>query len=378
MDLGSHSIKMLQMKRVGSIVRVFASGRWRYPQQVRDDPTQRREGAVAAVRQMLRSGGFVGRGVVTALSCNDMVIKNMRLPSMPSDQMDHAIRWEAKDRFGFDVAPDQLNCLHAGQVRHGSESREEVIMMAVPREVIDAHLAMLSEMGLTPEHIDAEPVALFRTFERHLRRRSDEQSVSVIVDIGYASTRVIVARGRQIVFVKSIDVGGAKLNAAVSKQLGIPLQEAEELRMRVMGKTPAPTDEEAPSTDPQVRPQRDTVDWTLHDAVRAEIEMLGKEIALCLRYCSVTFRGLRPDGITLTGGQAHDPAVVNLLSEHLNLPCRVGLPLKGIDLSSVDLGSDRRATLAEWALCAGLAALNTDIPDVAHEDVDGHEDRLSA
>ena len=149
--------------------------------------------------------------------------------------------------------------------------------------------------------------------------------------------------------------------------------------MRVIGKPPAVTlDEEASPKDPQGQSLRNTVEWTLHDAVRAEIEMLGKEIALCLRYCSVTFRGLRPEEITLTGGQAHDPAVVNLLSEHLNLPCRVGLPLKGIDLSSVDLGSDRRATLAEWALCAGLAARNTQIPALAHEDRDGQQDRLSA
>ena len=378
LDLGSDSIKMLQMKRAGSIMRVTACGRLHYPRQVRDNPKRRRETAVSAVRQMLRSGGFVGRGVVTALSCKDMVIKNVRLPSMPPDQMDNAILWEAKERFGFDVAPDQLKCLHAGQVRQGSESREEVIMMAVSPQVIDEHLSLLSDMGLTPDRIEAEPVALFRSFERYLRRRSDEESVSVIVDIGYSATRVIVARGRQIVFVKSIDIGGAKLTEAVSKQLSIPLQEAEELRMRAVGQPAEESDTQEPSQDTQARSPRDTVDWTLHDAMRTEIEMLGKEIALCLRYCSVTFRGLRPKRITLTGGQAYDPAVVGLLSEHLNLPCSVGLLLKGFDLSSVDLGSDRRDTLSEWALCAGMAAHNANIPEVVYEDTDGHQDRLSA
>ena len=55
---------------------------------------------------------------------------------------------------------------------------------------------MLEAMGLRPEHIDAEPLAVFRPFERHLRRRADENAISVIVDIGHSGTKVIVARGQ--------------------------------------------------------------------------------------------------------------------------------------------------------------------------------------
>jgi Tfp pilus assembly PilM family ATPase len=99
---------------------------------------------------------------------------------------------------------------------------------------------------------------------------------------------------------------------------------------------------------------------------------------LCLRYCSVTFRGVRPSSVMLTGGEAHDPAVVSLLAEQLNIPCQVGQPLRGIDVSSVDLGGDRRSNLAEWTLCAGLAARAVEIPAAAGEDEDGNRDRLSA
>ncbi|HUU60291.1 MAG TPA: hypothetical protein VMZ50_12160, partial [Phycisphaerae bacterium] len=122
---------------------------------------------------------------------------------------------------------------------------------------------------------------------------------------------------------------------------------------------------------------RANVEWTVHDALRGEVEALAKEIALCLRYCSVTFRGLRPDRVTLTGGEAYDPAVRNLLQENLGIECVLGQPLKGIDVSDVDFENDRRATLAEWAVCAGLAARETRMMPYALEGKNAR-DRLPA
>ena len=400
LDLGADSVKMLQMRRSGRIVYVTACAKWRYPESVRGDPQEGRKAAVSAVREALRKGGFRGKEAVSCLSCVDLNIKSVRLPAMGPAELAKAAYAEARERFEFDVAPDQMSYLHAGSVRQGNETREEVVLMAAPRNVIDNHIGLLGEMGLCARSIDAEPVALFRVFERYLRRRSDEHAVSVIVEIGYRATRVVVARGRQIVFVKTIDIGGERLNEAVAKQLNVPVPEAVELRARMTRQRSEEAREapKAPATEagateagaaeagaaeagaPPAPPTalRDTVDWTLHDAIRGEVDLLGKEIALCLRYCSVTFRGVRPQSVTLTGGEAHDPAVVTLLGEHLNMPCAVAHPLRGIDTSAVDLGGDRRGRLAEWTLCAGLAARGVEMPAISREEEDGNPDRLSA
>ena len=384
-DLGADSIKMLQMKRVGAGVRVVACARWRYPLEARQDPARRRPLAVQAVKEILRVEPFRGRDVVSALPCRDLIIKNIRLASLAPADLDRAVRGEIQDRLGDGLDSSQISYLHAGPVRQGVETREEVIVLAAPRPAIEAHVGLLSDMGLRLLHIDAEPIALFRVFERFLRRKSDQQSVSVIVDIGCHGTRVVVARGRQIVFIKNVEIGGARLTEAVSKQLGLPLQEADDLRTRTASQeTEAPppdgVEPAAAPSDPAPAPPdlRRTVNWSLRDAIRGEVDLLAKEIALCLRYCSVTFRGLRPDAIILAGGEARDPAVAELLQEHLNLPCRVGQPLRGVDVSGVDLGGDRRSQMAEWALSVGLAARDADMPAGTLEDENGLRDRLLA
>ena len=373
LDLGSRSIRMMQLRRIGDSIHVMACDSWQYPSSVGTDPAQRRNAAIEVVRQMLHSGDFKGRQVITALSCSQLDIKNVRLPKMPSAQLDCAVRAEAEERYDFPITADQLNYLDAGEARDGNEFRREIIMLAVPQDVIDEHVSMISAMGLAPEHIDAGPVALFRVFERFLRRQSDEGAVSVAVDIGQSGTRVVVARGRDIAFIKAIDIGGQQLTESVARHANLDFEEASELRRRArhdhVQVEPEPGDEQSA--------ERSSVDWTIRDALRSEVEALTREVALCMRYCSVTFRGLRPSKVHLTGGEACDPTLVEMFQEQLGMECLVSSPLRGIDVSSVDLGVHRGGVPADWASCVGLAIRTVDVAEFGEED-DNEERRLSA
>jgi len=353
LDIGTDSIKMLQMRQVGEAVAVTACGRWPFPPLAGDDPAERRKLTIQGVRELLREGGFRGRRVVSALPCRQLKIKNVRLQSMPADELDEAVRYEAEERFGQPFAADQLHYLRAGQIRQGVDSYQELIILAAPGDVIESHLSMLAELPLRPQLIDAEPLAVFRPFERLLRRQADEDAISVVVDLGHTMTKVVVARGRQVVLIKSIPIGGRNFTDAVARQLNLPHDEAADLRTQIMRDRA----DRRRETDEQGQPEDgpDSVGWTILDAVRGEVEELAREIALCLRYCSVTFRGVRPRRVIMTGGQAYDPAMAHLLGEQLGVDCRIGHPLKGIDTSGVDFGSDRRGVLAEWSVCAGLA-----------------------
>ncbi len=376
LDIGADSIKMLQMCQSGGRVKVRAAERWHFPPPGDQDAAQRKELAVSAINDMLKKGRFRGRRVVSALRCDELHIKNIRLPRMPADELKRAVQWEAKERFGFDVASDQLNCINAGQVRQGSETRDEIIMLAATTEVIESHLDLLRQVSLTPEAIDAEPVALFRGFERYLRRRVDEEAVTVIVDIGHSATRVIVAQGRRIVLIKSIDIGGRRFTDAVAGQLNLTYPEARDLRLRKMNEYEQLADGGGDGQGGER--ERSSLEWSIHDAIRSEVESLAREIALCLRYCSVTFRGLRAKQITLTGGETYDQALVELLTTQLGSSAAVGEPLRGVDISAVDLGANRRATVTEWAVCAGLAFRGAFVAGDVDEEADDAERRLSA
>jgi type IV pilus assembly protein PilM len=349
LDMGASGVKLLQLQSAGGQTSVRAARRWDYPPDVTDEETRRRM-AVDAVRAMRREGTFAGRGVHTALACGrEVLIKNVRVGRAGGD-LAEAVRWEAEERFSFPMHSDRLRYLRAGEVRVGADSQEEVILLAVPAEAIDAHLSLVAAMGLEPQHVEVAPVASFRVYERYLRRQADEEIVSIIVDVGFSGTCVVVARGRQIVFIKNIEIGGQALSQAVADELEVSMGEARELRLRTMQNAAGGHGGEV--SEPALR---DSVNWTVRDAVRKVVEDLAREISLCLRYCAVTFRGLRPRQATLIGGEVYDPALVGILNEQLNVECHVGCPFRGVDTSEMATAGDRRETMTEWSVCMGLA-----------------------
>jgi type IV pilus assembly protein PilM len=375
LDVGTDSIKIMQLGEANGGLVARACGQWQFP-RVAGDPDKRSEMAIAAVREILRRGNFKGRRSVSSLSGSDVDIRNVRLQKLSRDEMEKALQWEAQDRFPFDVVSDRLKYIEAGQVRSGDETRSEIIMLAASEKAIEDHLAMLSAVGLEPEHIYPEPLALFRMAKRSLRRQADKDTVSVILDLGALASRVVVARGRDVVFIKVIDIGGQAFDEAVAAQLHLDLAEAVELRARVMQEHAKLLGGDRRSDHEEPEETRSDVDWTIRDAVRGKVEELAREIGLCLRYCSVTFRGLRPNTVLMAGGEVYDPAIAELLSDNLGIECNLAQPLRGIDVSHVMPGMGRRTPMCEWAVASGLAMRDQDIAPHRKEVKDDR--RLSA
>src|SRR5215471_10126459 len=99
----------------------------------------------------------------------------------------------------------------------------------------------------------------------------------MFVHIGTASTVVVIARGPEPWFVKYIELGGRQLDEAVANQLKMDLEEAGNLRRH--------------NGDRRADQQDREVARTVQQSTRPVVEKLAAELAMCVRYHSVTFRG---------------------------------------------------------------------------------------
>ena len=343
-DIGFDSIKMLQLEAVGQSLSVVAAARQQFPEEVRTQPELRMPLAVDMIRKMLRQGGFVGREIVTSLPREIVHVKNLRLPIIPPHELAGAVEFEARNIFSFDTDHAHVDYCVAGEVRQGAEVRQELIVLAAQDGDVNDFLEQLHRSGAIVMSLDVEPFALYRTVERFIRRREDEGDVHVIVDIGARRSQVVIGRGREISFLKTIEIGSRHMLEAVSAKLGITIDEARALRRRLA---------EAGPVDPADAAKSDPVRQAVFDASRSIMEDLGREISLCLRYFSVTFRGQRPDKVRLVGGEASDPQLHAVLNTALPIPVETSLPLFSVDTSRMK-PSDRRGMMCEWTLALGL------------------------
>jgi type IV pilus assembly protein PilM len=341
-DIGYDSIKLLQLETSSDALAVHCAASMPVPAEMRGDPTKRSQILPDMIRQMLRQNPFHGRRVVASLPRDIVHVKNLRLPVMPADELAGAIEFEARTIFSFDTESAQVRFLPAGEVRQGNDARFEVILLAALSRQVDVFLELLNQGGAIVESLDWEPSAIYRGIERFIRRREDEHEVNVLVDVGLRCSQVIIGKGRDISFFKQIDVGGRQLDEAVSRKLGITMEEARALRRRLME-----------NNGGSAESKRDPVRQAVFDATRSIMEQLGREISLCLRYYSVTFRGHRPARVRIMGGEANDPQLLSVLHGTLPIPAEACKPLHNVKLDRMK-PSERRGSLCEWGVALGL------------------------
>ncbi len=344
-DLGYDSIKLLQLHERGGSLSVLAMHQQsRSPEAASDASASSVSAAVRMLPAMLQSNGFRGRQVVVTLPREYVQIKTLRLPMLSDTELDTAIEFEAAAL--FKAGPDTLTIrfIPAGEVKQGNESRLEVIVLAVETAKIESLLEDFNAAGLIVDAIDFEPASLYRGVERFVRRKDDESEVNVLVDVGGRQSTVVIGRGRDATFVKSIDIGARHFNEHVARKLSLSIDEARSLRRRFAG-----TD----MRDPTVG-ANDPVRQMILDVTRNAMTELAREVSLCLRYYSVTFRGQRPAKVRLLGGEANDVTLQSAMSSSLTVPVEIYEPFNGVQMSSAQRAA-YPGPLSEWGVAFGCA-----------------------
>ena len=360
LDIGHNSIKMLQLAINEGHISVLEANKLRVDPSINGDGEERRSFVISAIKQMLADGNFRGRNVVSCLPNDRLKITSLRLAEAESGEIEQTLRKEVAQRFGLDPDRDGINYMLAGNVRQGDEVKNELILFAADNETIKSHIGMLEEAQLRPVAIDTVPCALFRSFERSLRRQEDRERTAVFVDLGSRFTTVVFGRGGEISFVKQIPIGGEKFNRQIAAKLGISITEAETLRgtlrMEKSTNVGVGTPGWATGQDPMEQGGIDaSTRQVMVDAVGVVAEELAREISLCFRYYTVTFRGKRVERAVFAGGEAYENILLNILRRQLPVEIEVAEPLRGFDMMNVNFDSDRRGLLCEWAVAVGLS-----------------------
>ncbi len=366
LDIGHNSIRMIQLAMNKGHVNVLAAEQVRVGPDINDDPEQRTSFIISAIEQMLAKSKFRGRDVVSCLPNDKLKITSVRLSPIDSGEVDTVLRKEAAQRFGLDPDKDVINYMFAGDVGHGDEVKNEWILFAADNETIKKHIEMLEQAQLIPVAIDPIPCALFRSFEMSLRRQEDRDRTVVFVDIGSRFTTVVFSRNGEISFTKQIPIGGEKFNREISAKLGINTSEAAKLRATLQRQRPTNSGTDGSDSTPKSSIDASTRQ-VMADAIGAVAEELAREISLCFRYYTVTFRGKRVERAVFAGGEAYENILLNVLRQQLTVEIELAQPLRGLDLTNVNFDSDRRGLLCEWAVAVGLSLKGWDQADVRNE-----------
>ncbi len=338
-DLGSGSVKMAQLRTSAEAMEILALAQAQIDLPPSADQHIRLEAQAQQVRRLLKEAGFKGRQAVVSLPTESVFLQPIRLPHVAGEQLPSLLEQELQGKLPWNAEPTVMRHILAGTVYAEAGEMQEMLVVAVARKALDEYLSALAKAGLDIVAVNIEACALVECFARFFRRASDEGRMTLFIDIGSSSTKVVLAQGPKMVFAHNLALGGNAMDAELAKALKIPLAQAHAVRRKMVGS--------------QVHTQAEDELFRLLDV---KIAQITDDITHCLLYCESAFRNQAVERVIFVGGQAHNKRLCQSIAQRLNLPAQVGDPLAGVQRSS-----QAQETLGEtgpcpaWAVAVGLS-----------------------
>ena len=336
LHLGRHTATVVQLAGSAERLELRATAETRLPSVDGCSPDVADRVMADALRRLIVDHRLNGRKVVSCLGTDELFVETVRLPQLPPDEIAKLVPWEAAERLPYPLAEAELRHLIAGEVRQDNVIKQEVILLASPREVIRRRLRVLEWAGLTPIGIDVEPCAWLRCL--HRAGRLAETSRLAYLFCGETTSTVMFAEGQRALFLKSFPIGGRLFDEAVAQSLAIDAETAAGMRTEVFAATSLDSDNE--------------VHRSIIESLRTTFDSLVAELELCLRYYKVTFRGRPLDGLVLSGSEAA-PWLAEYLGERLGVTTRSINPLDGLSRTPSSPSLYQRT--GRWSTAIGLA-----------------------
>ncbi len=370
-DIGTETIKLLQVEPREGQPRLAAAACEVIPEEVRGKTAEREAFVSEALRKMLTEG-FRGKQVVTCLPANVMALQHLRMAKMSGEELVKALPFEAAGKLPFDANRAVLRHTIAGEVFQGSDAKQEVILMAAPRDAVDRHLNLLSKQKLEVVGIHVEPNALIECFGHLYRRKGDENISTIFIDMGAGATHVVIAHGKNMVFAKHVQTGGDALNRLVADAFKIGVGQAKDMRIRAsrqQAQAPRlPAGLVSIGADQNTHPlgkqngagalagiDPETA-AKVQEATAEAVEGLITELLLCVRYYESIFPGRVVDRAIFVGGESRHIPTCQKIAQRLGVPATLGDPLARLTKDQVTQSSvDVRQPQPGWAIAVGLA-----------------------
>lgn len=336
LHLGLRSTTVVQLAGTAERLELRTAAQCQFPHVTGMSADDADHVTAESLRRLVVDQRLTGRQVVSCLCADELFMETVRLPQLPPDEIAKLIRVEAAERLPYPIDEAEVRHLLVGEVKQDNVAKQEVILIATPREAIHRRLRLLEQAGLAPVGIDIEPCAWLRS----LHRASQTTGTSRIAYLfcGETTSTVMFTEGSRILFLKSFPIGGSAFDAAVSQSLAVDLETASSMRADVFSQDELNGEDE--------------VHRAIIEALRPSFDALVAEFELCLRYYKVTFRGRLLDSLIVSGSEAA-PWFAEYLGDRVGLKSQALNPFDGLRRTAASAKLQRSP--GQWAVALGLA-----------------------
>lgn len=285
-------------------------------------PEARQGGAVSeTIKKMIADNNSGAKAAALAFSDDTIVIRRLELPSMPADDIPNALKWQLKDSLRYDPEKASVDFEFLGQTEADDGSKSiELMVVAVQKDRIERHIAILKDAGLETVWVGASPFAIENSIR--LYDKQDAPETFLVLDIGCSKSEISIFSDKKLEFVRSIQSGSSGISDSMAMTLmgergavSVSREDAEKIKCAI-----------GIPYDPDVKCDLGLSATQILSMIRPALENISTEVSRSINYYIAEYSGKSAEAVYLTGAGSRMKNIERFISEELSLPVKK-LPL---------------------------------------------------
>jgi type IV pilus assembly protein PilM len=311
LDIGTHSIKVVQLKHDGKRFILQAFGKADTPQNtLSSDSSVDQELLANAIRTLLHDHKISTTNVATAFPESVIFTRVIDVPVMSDKELATAIQWEAEQYIPLPLKDVKLSWqILRRPEKNETDAKMSVFLVAAPNNLITRYLNILKAGRLNAVAFETETLAI----NRAMVDSRQTGPTSLIISIGATTTDLSIISGGVISFTRSIATGGTALARAIAQDLGFEMGQAEEYKKNY-------------------GLMEDQLEGKILQAIKPVIDIITSEIERAILYYQARHAADPVKRVVLVGGTANLPGMVVYLATTIGLEVQIGNPWQNIEV----------------------------------------------
>jgi type IV pilus assembly protein PilM len=317
LDLGRYALKSVVMQRKGP-GRVALT---QYASRPLQQPIETPEQLTSELKALFKEIGAGSKPCSVAVSSADAIIRIIDQPETPTEILRDALRFNGMTLLNQECREFVFDCdrIEVTTPESLEQGKQRYLVGGLPRPQISGVHQALEAASTNVHGMQLAPVALFNAFE-FAQPELFTQHGFLLVDIGFSSSAMILGAKRELVLVRTVDVGGQSIVEALMALSG----ESREAVLIAL----------------------EQEDEVMVENARMALMNLTREVSSSIGF----FEARREESISqifVSGGTAKSKTLLKVMGEELHLPCKSWNALEACELH---LPSNKRETFAVDAL----------------------------
>ena len=327
-DIGSKTIKIVELEKEGKTFKLLSSGALGYqgvvPSQAKDD--KELTPLADVIRKLHKEAHIRGRNVAISLPEPLVFTRTIKFPLLTDQEIESAVKWEAEQYIPIPLS-EAIVEHQIVERSEGSQGGVTVLLVASPKVLVEKYIKLISGAGLTTVGVETEALALCRAL-------APETGTVLILDFGAQSSNIAIVKDGMVRFSRSIPTAGEAFTRALSQSLGIEHEQAEAYK-KTYGL----------SSD---------LEGKVKKSLAPVFNLVAEEIKKAIHFYQTEEKGEAPKSVIVSGGTSSMPEAISTLTNLLGIEVVVGNPFAKV-LVDVQASKSLANYSSLYSVAVGLA-----------------------